>query len=134
MKYLTELPQMSNEEIEVMNGFWDWLKEQPKTSPYKPTVFVKVNKTASISTLRDMGHKYFDMIWGKLALRQRNELYQDLADYMNIDKCDAHFKFFNAQKCIEAIEFSIQRLNDNRREDLDIIGIEPYAYFELIIK
>ncbi|MDB5288551.1 MAG: hypothetical protein JWR05_3500 [Mucilaginibacter sp.] len=133
MEYLTELPPLSPEDVEHMNGFRKWLESQPKPSPYKPWKVVKVKRASSISTLRDTGHKYFDMIWRDLKLCDRNELYDHLAGYLNLDKPETHFKFFNPNQCIEAIEFAIQYLNDDRRLDMDITGIEPRAYFELTI-
>lgn len=135
MEYLTELPEMSAEEIEAMNNWREVLKTLPKQvqSPYKTPIVVKIKRTLGIKELRDKGHKYFDMIWRDLKLVDRNELYRHLAGWLNIDTEEAHFKYFNEQRCIEAIEFSIQFLNDDRRLDFDITGVEPRPYFDLII-
>lgn len=133
MEYLTELPPLSESEIEVMNGFWEWQKNRPKPSPYKPLVKVKVRRSSTISVLRDQGHKYFDMIWRHLKIAERNQLYVYLSEYLNVPEPKAHFTFLNASQCIEAIEFSIQHINDDRRLDMDLTGIEPRAYYDLII-
>jgi hypothetical protein len=125
---------LSQEEIDHMNGFNEWLKMQPKQSVYKTPIVVKVKRNSGIKELRDKGHKYFDMIWRDLKLIERNELYRSLAYWLNIDEEEAHFKFFNPNRCIEAIEFAIQHLNDDRRLDMDLTGIEPRPYFDLIIK
>lgn len=134
MDVLTELPPLSQEEITHMNGFWAWLKEQPKPSPYKPWITVKVKRSSSVQILRDQGHKYFDMIWREFKLCERNELYGHLSSYMYLPIENTHFSLFNPKQCIEAIEFSIQHLNDDRRLDMDLTGIEPRAYFYLVIK
>lgn len=128
-----EYQPLTAEEIEHMNGFWEWLKSQPKPSIYKPSKVVKVHSNATISKLRDLGHKYFDMIWRDLKLVERNELYGILADWLDIPEPKAHFTFLNPEECISAIEFSIQFLNNNRRLDLDFGAPEPTPYFELII-
>lgn len=116
------------------NGFWDWFNSQPKPSSYKEPKRVKVSANMHISTLRDLGHKYFDIIWCDLKLMSRPEAYAWLAGWLDISPLDAHFSKFNEKRCIEAIEASIQLLNDNRRLDLDLTGKEPYPYYELIIK
>lgn len=133
MEYLTELPPLTAAEIEIMNGFWEWQNNQPKPSPYQPWIKVKVRISSTISVLRDQGHKYFDMIWRDLKLVERNELYVYLSEYLNVTEPKAHFTFLNASQCIEAIEFAIQHINDDRRLDMDLTGIEPRAYYELII-
>lgn len=133
MEYLTELPPMSAEEIEIMNGFWEWQKNQPKPSPYKPWVTVKIKRSFTITKLRDLGHQYFDMLWRDLKLIERNELYKHLALWLNVEEPKAHFTYLNPSQCIEAIEFAIQHLNDDRRLEMDLTGNEPRGYYELII-
>lgn len=124
---------LSPEEKEFADGFWKWLETQPKKSIYKTPIVVKIKKTSTISNLRDLGHKYFDMIWRDLKLVERNQLYVYLSEWLNVPEPKAHFTFLNPTQCIEAIEFSIQHINDNRRLDLDLIGIEPTPYYELIV-
>lgn len=121
-------------EMDSYEKFLEVSKAWPKPSIYKPHVKVKVSHSYHVTKLRDMGHKYFDMIWRELKLMPRNELYSTMAGWMGIEEPKAHFTFFNPAQCIEAIEFSVQFLNDNRRLDLDFGAPEPTPFYELIIK
>lgn len=79
---------------------------------------------------KDKGHFYFDKIW-RHRLMSREEAYHWLAKMLGVSERKAHFSVMTEQQCKDAVFYSQQFLNDNRRLDLDF-GVDPITpYYEL---
>jgi len=98
-----------------------------KTISNTDVVQVKFQKR----NIKDQAHTYFDMIW-RFGYATRNETYKYLADWLGVDEPHAHMSQMGIKECKQVIEFSIQRLNDMRRLDLDFGDPIKHPYFELI--
>lgn len=83
------------------------------------------------SNLKDQAHKYFDMLW-QFKYCTREEAYTYLAEWLGVPEQSAHMAAMNGNQCKEVIKFSIQKLNDFRRLDLDLINVAPHPYYDLI--
>jgi hypothetical protein len=74
-------------------------------------------------------HKYFDMLWKK-EFMTRTEAYKWLSEWLEIPAEYTHIGMFDIKTLKKVIEYSKQRMNDERRLDLDF-GVEPKTeYFE----
>jgi len=80
---------------------------------------------------RDKGHYFFDKIWKDANLLSRGDAYKWLAKKLNVRTEYAHFKYLNDAQCSEAIQYSQQLLNDNRRMDIDF-GCKPVTPFYIL--
>ncbi len=84
---------------------------------------------AELRLAKKEAHKYFDMLW-KLKLITRPEAYKYLSEWLQIHPDFTHIGMFGVKTCKSVVEFSKQKLNDNRRLDLDIGAIPITPYFE----
>lgn len=76
-------------------------------------------------------HKYFDMIWKPpLELVSRSFAYEKLSEWMGLPGEQTHIGMFDVDQCKSVVEFAKQKLNDNRRLDMDFGAPEPTPYFE----
>ena len=62
---------------------------------------------------------------------KRDEAYEWLANMLGVPEPFAHFSKMHNERCIEAIYFCQQFLNDNRRLDLDF-GAEPITPYYVL--
>jgi len=83
------------------------------------------------SNLKGQAHKYFDMLW-ELKYCTREEAYIYLAEWLGVPEHSAHMAVMNDNQCKEVIKFAIQKLNDFRRLDLDLMNVAPHPYYDLI--
>lgn len=81
--------------------------------------------------LKEQAHHFFDMLW-KLKYCTRDEAYLHLAEWLGVSEQAAHMAAMNAEQCKQVIIFSIQKLNDFRRLDLDFNDPIQHPYYELI--
>jgi hypothetical protein len=83
--------------------------------------------------LKDQAHQFFDKIW-RFGYISRDEAYQHLASWLGVAEPEAHMSVMDNKRCKEVIEFSVQRLNDLRRLDLDWGDEIKHPYYELLNK
>jgi len=76
-------------------------------------------------------HEYFDMLWG-LGYCTRAEAYIYLAEWLGVPEKQAHMAVMNDNQAKEVVKFAIQKLNDFRRLDLDLVNVAPHPYYDLI--
>lgn len=80
---------------------------------------------------KKQAHYFFDMIWKEpLKLIPRSEAYGYLSRWMSLPPELTHIGMFDVAQCKDVAEFAKQKLNDNRRLDLDFGLPEPTPYFE----
>lgn len=79
--------------------------------------------------IRNICHSYFDRLWQEKHI-SRDEAYEWLATQMNLPKENCHFRYFNRERGIEALESIVMILNDLRRLDRDF-GKYDVPYLEL---
>lgn len=80
--------------------------------------------------LKDQAHTFFDKLW-QLGYCTRDEAYIHLAKWLGVPEQQAHMSTMNGEQCKQVIIFSIQRLNDFRRLDLDLGDTIKHPYYEL---
>mgnify|MGYP003507891345 CR=1 FL=1 len=80
--------------------------------------------------LKDQAHTFFDKIW-QLGYCTRDEAYLHLAEWLGVPEQQAHMSTMNGEQCKQVIIFSIQKLNDFRRLDLDFGDPLKHPYYEL---
>lgn len=92
-----------------------WVFQKKKHGVYPVPIEVlnfKLNLNWTLNDYKHQAHKYFDKIW-KTKLMSRTMAYKWLSGELGINKDKCHFKFFEHDLCIKAIELSVQFLFEN---------------------